>query len=187
MSDADKILKALAAGDDASAERLLSLVYDELHRMASAKMRHEAAGVTLQPTALVHEAWLRLIGPDSESTPQWNSRGHFFSAAAEAMRRILVDAARKRNALKRGGGLVRLDFEESAVGVPTSDADILALHDVVDRLEVVDPSAAQIVKLRFFAGLTMSEAAAAMQISVRSAHDVWKYARAWLRQQLRPE
>ena len=186
-SGVDEILKAVSDGDGDSTEQLMSLVYDELHRIASGKMRQEGAATTLQPTALVHEAWLRLMGPGAESSQQWNSRGHFFSAAAEAMRRILVEAARRRRAQKRGGGLARIELDESAIGGQNTDDDVLAVHEILDQLESTDPRAAEIAKLRFFVGLSMSETAEAMNISVRSAQDIWRYARAWLRHELRPE
>lgn len=207
MSDVTRILSALEQGDPRAAEQLLPLVYEELRRLAAARLAHEKPGQTLQATALVHEAYLRLVGPpqvrqqasgDSppsrggeEATPDpgpaFNSRGHFFAAAAEAMRRILVEQARRRAAAKRGGAAVRQPLHESAVAGPDREQELLAIDDVLDRLAQADPLAATLVKLRFFVGLNMSETAEALGISVRSAHDVWAYARAWLHQRLRPE
>jgi RNA polymerase sigma factor (TIGR02999 family) len=160
----------------------LPLVYDELRKLAAAKLAQEKPGQTLQATALVHEAYLRLV--DVEQAQQWNSRGHFFAAAAEAMRRILVEQARRRAAAKRGGQVNREELEESVIAAPEPAVDVLALHEVLERLEKVDPAAANLVKLRFFAGQTMSEAAEALAMSVRSAHDLWAYARSWLRREI---
>jgi RNA polymerase sigma factor (TIGR02999 family) len=185
MSDVTRILSQIDAGDPAAAELLLPLVYDELRKLAAAKLAQEQPGQTLQATALVHEAYLRLI--DVPQAQQWNSRGHFFSAAAEAMRRILVDQARRRNAAKRGGGLGREELHESAIAASRPAEELLAVDEVLDRLAEIDPVAANLVKLRFFAGLNMSETAAALGMSVRSAQDVWAYARSWLHQKIRVE
>lgn len=184
MSSVTEILSAIERGDPGATDRLLPVVYDELRGLAAQRLREDRPGNTLQATALVNEALLRLLGGDGSMEPVWNSRHHFFAAAAEAMRRILVDAARRRRALKRGGGAVRQNFKDSEPASPTDDQELLAIHDVLDRLAATDPAAAQLVKLRFFAGQTMSEAATVLGISVRSAHDVWTYARAWLRREL---
>ena len=185
MSDVTVILSAIDEGDPHAAEQLLPLVYDELRKLAAQKLAQEMPGQTLQPTALVHDAYLRLV--DTERAQRWNSRGHFFAAAAEAMRRILVEQARRRNAAKRGGRLGREELSESAIALPDDADELLAVHDVLDHFSTVDPLAAQLVKLRFFAGLTTSEAAEALGMSVRSAHDLWAYARAWLRHELRAD
>jgi RNA polymerase sigma factor (TIGR02999 family) len=185
MSDVTGLLSAIERGDPSAAERLLPLVYDELRKLAARKLAREQPGQTLQATALVHEAYLRLV--DGYRAPGWNGGGHFFAAAAEAMRRILVEQARRRLALKRGGGARRLRLEDSAVAAPAPDERLLAVHEAVDDLARADPDAAALVKLRFFAGMTMTDAAAALGMSVRSAHDVWAYARSWLHRHIRPE
>jgi RNA polymerase sigma factor (TIGR02999 family) len=185
MSEVTCILSALEQGDTQAAERLLPLVYQELRKLAAQKLSCEKPGQTLQATDLVHEAYLRLV--DVEKVQQWNSRGHFFAAAAEAMRRILVDQARRHHAAKRGGQAVREQWHEALVAAPEPDFDILALNDVLDLLASVDADAANLVKLRYFAGLNMSEAAEALGMSVRSAHDLWAYARSWLHRKLRGE
>ncbi len=185
MSDVTQILSKIESGDPSAAEQLLPLVYDELRKLAAARLAQEKPGQTLQATALVHDAYIRLV--DAENTQNWDSRGHFFAAAAEAMRRILVDQARRRKAAKRGGEAGREELHESAIAVPRPVEELLALNDVLDRLAEIDPVAANLVKLRFFVGLDTSEAAEALGISVRSAHDVWAYARSWLRQKMSPE
>ncbi len=185
MSEVTRILSAIEQGDPQAAEELLPLVYDELRRLAAQKLASEKASQTLQATALVHDAYVRLV--DQKQCQNWNSRGHFFGAAAEAMRRILVDQARRRNAAKRGGQADRVELLESAIAAPEPDQDVLALSDALDVLSTVDPVAAKLVKLRFFAGLTMSEAAEALEMSVRSAHDIWAYARSWLHRKMRPD
>jgi RNA polymerase sigma factor (TIGR02999 family) len=182
MSEVTRVLSAIEQGDAHAAEQLLPLVYDELRKLAAQRLAQEKPGQTLQATALVHEAYLRLV--DNDTPQQWNSRGHFFAAAAEAMRRILVEQARRRNAAKRGGQADREELEESAVAAPEPAVDVLALHEALERLEKVDPASANLVKLRFFAGLTMVEAAEALAMSVRSAHDLWAYARSWLRREI---
>jgi RNA polymerase sigma factor (TIGR02999 family) len=182
MSDVTQILSAIEKGDAHAAGQLLPLVYEELRKLAAQKMAQEVSGQTLQATALVHEAYLRLV--DVKQAQHWNSRGHFFAAAAEAMRRILVEQARRRNAAKRGGQAHREELEESAIPAPEPSVDVLALHEALERLEQADPVSANLVKLRFFAGLTMSEAAEALAMSVRSAHDLWAYARSWLRREI---
>src|SRR5262249_7867492 len=158
-----------------AADQLLPFVYDELRKLAAQKLGHEQPGQTLQPTALVHEAYIRLV--DAEKIQHWNSRGHFFAAAAEAMRRILVESARRRHALKRGGQAVCVNLDESAPVVREPAEDIVALSDALDALSATDAVAAKLVKLRFFAGLNMSEASRALGISVRSAQDIWAFAR----------
>lgn len=185
MSEISSILDAASQGDPRAAEQLLPLVYDELRKLAAARLQHEKPGQTLQATALVHDAYLRLV--DTEQAQHWNSRGHFFAAAAEAMRRILVEQARRRKAAKRGGGVGREELHESEIAAPRPADELLDVDEVLDRLAEVDPVAASLVKLRFFAGLNMGEAAAALGISVRSAQDVWAYARAWLHQKIGQE
>jgi RNA polymerase sigma factor (TIGR02999 family) len=174
-----RILSAVERGDPHAAEQLLPLVYDELRKLAAQRMAQEAPGLTLQATALVHEAYVRLV--DVENSQHWDGRGHFFAAAAEAMRRILVDNARRRKAAKRGGGADRVELNESALVSAEPDMDVVDLSDAIDRLARTDPAAAELVKLRFFAGLKTDEAASVMGMSVRSAHDLWTYARSWLR------
>ncbi len=185
MSDVTRILSAIDQGDPKAADQLLPLVYDELRKLAAQKLAQEKPGQTLQATALVHEAYLRVADPDKAQN--WNSRGHFFAAAAEAMRRILVDQARRRGAAKRGGAADRAELEESVIAAPEPDEDILAVDDALAVFATVDPEAAQLVRLRFFGGLTMSEIAETLGMSVRSAHEVWDYARSWLRRKMRPE
>jgi RNA polymerase sigma factor (TIGR02999 family) len=185
MSEITRILSHIDQGEATAADQLLPLVYDELRKLAAAKLAHENPGQTLQATALVHEAYVRVV--DTDRNKHWNSRGHFFAAAAEAMRRILVDQARRRNAAKRGGEAGREEFRESAIAAPRPAEELLALDEVLDRLSEIDPVAANLVKLRFFVGLNTSEAAEALGISVRSAHDVWAYARSWLHQKMSPE
>jgi RNA polymerase sigma factor (TIGR02999 family) len=185
MSDVTRILSAVEQGEPQAAEQLLPLVYEELRKLAARRLAQEKPGQTLQATALVHEAYLRLV--DVEKAQHWNSRGHFFIAAAEAMRRILIDQARRRNSAKRGGQAVRAEMEESLIAAPEPLEDVLAVNDSLELLATVDPEAARLVHLRFFAGLTMAEAAEALGMSVRSAHEVWDYARAWLRRKMRPE
>ena len=182
MNEVTQILNALQSGDPRAAEQLLPLVYDELRKLAAAKLAQEKPGHTLEATALVHEAYLRLVG--RERSQSWNSRGHFFAAAAEAMRRILVEQARRRAAAKRGGQAGRQELDESVIAAPQPDEDLLAVHEALDQLAATDPVAANLVRLRFFAGLNMSEAAEILDMSVRSAHDVWSYARAWLKRHI---
>ena len=179
MSEVTRILSAIEQGDPSAAEQILPLVYDELRQLAAQKLAHEQPGQTLQATALVHEAYLRLVGHGSEL--HWDGRGHFFAAAAEAMRRILVDQARRRQAAKRGGLQKRVDMPESGLAAPMPDDELLALHEALEQLASIDSAAADLVRLRFFAGLKTTEAAEALGISVRSAHDLWAYARSWLR------
>jgi RNA polymerase sigma factor (TIGR02999 family) len=185
MSDVTRVLTAIEQGDPAAAEQLLPLVYDELRKLAAQKLVHEQPGQTLQATALVHEAYLRLVAGDQREPDApargWDSRGHFFAAAAEAMRRILVDQARRRQAAKRGGLHERVEVPASSLTAPMPDDELLALHEALDQLALIDSAAADLVRLRFFAGLKTTEAAHALGISVRSAHDLWAYARSWLR------
>jgi RNA polymerase sigma factor (TIGR02999 family) len=183
MSEVTHILNAIQAGDPRAAAQLLPLVYDELRRLAAARMALEKPGQTLDATALVHEAYLRLIGDQ-----QFDNRRHFFAAAAEAMRRILVEAARRRMAVKRGGGLAEREAVDlMAIASPVGDERLLSVHGALDDLAQADPEAATLVKLRFFGGMTMNEVAAALGMSVRSAHDLWAYARSWLRRAMRPD
>jgi RNA polymerase sigma factor (TIGR02999 family) len=178
MSDVTRLLDAAAAGDRQAAADLLPLVYDELRRLAAARMAEERPGQTLQATALVHEAYLRLVSggrPDG-----WDGRGHFFAAAAEAMRRILVEAARRKGRARHGGGQRRIDLGESALVTESPGDDLLAIDEALTRLAEFDPMRADLVKLRFFAGLTMPEAAAALGISLATAERHWAFARTWL-------
>jgi len=178
MSDVTRILSAIEEGDPAAAEQLLPLVYDELRQLAAQRLAEEKPGQTLQATALVHEAYLRLV--DVEKAQQWNSRGHFFAAAAEAMRRILVDNARRKQSQKRGGDRVRLDLDPFAAATSECLDDVLDIDAALVGLAGADPQAAQLVKLRYFAGLSIPQAAAALGISPRGADFLWAYARAWL-------
>jgi RNA polymerase sigma factor (TIGR02999 family) len=180
MSELTAILAAVEKGDLRSAERLLPLVYDELRNLAAQKLANEKPGQTLQATALVHEAYLRLLGGDQRTEQTWDHRGHFFAAAAEAMRRILVDAARHKKALKCGGELVRQELMESQIEAPARCEDLVALDDALDRLAEVDAEASELVKLRFFAGLTSQQAAEALGVSPRTAERMWTYARSFL-------
>jgi RNA polymerase sigma factor (TIGR02999 family) len=179
MGDVTRILEAIERGDTAAAEGLFPLVYDELRTLAAQKLALEAPGQTLQPTALVHEAYLKLV--DVARAGRWHSRGHFFAAAAEAMRRILVDRARKKCSRKRGGGLVRIDLDETNIAAPEADEEVLAVDEALGRLAESDSQAAELVKLRYFGGLALPEVAAILNISPRSADRLWAYARAWLR------
>jgi RNA polymerase sigma factor (TIGR02999 family) len=179
MSDVTRILSAIDRGDLQEAEQLLPLVYDELRRLAASKMAHEAPGQTLQATALVHEAYLRLL--DNDPSRAWNSRGHFFAAAAEAMRRILVERARHKRSLKAGGDRRRQDLPEIEAADCGPRLDLLALHEALAKLENQDKRKAELVKLRFFAGLSIAEAAQALGISTSTADNDWAYARSWLR------
>jgi RNA polymerase sigma factor (TIGR02999 family) len=178
MNDVTQVLDALARGDACAADRLLPLIYDELRRLASQKMAGEKAGQTLQATALVHEAYLRLL---SDGQPQpWNGRGHFFAAAAEAMRRILVEKARRRKRVRHGGGRQRIDLDEACPLAPPPCDDLLALDDALTRLATLNSVRAELVKLRFFAGLTTAKAAEALGVSVATAERYWTFARTWL-------
>lgn len=179
MSDVTRILSALEQGDAQAAEELLPLVYGELRRLAARKMAGEAPGQTLEATALVHEAYLRLV--DVEKVQQWQSRWHFFAAAAEAMRRILVERARHRHSLKGGGAFRRQPLSEVEPAVAGPNLDLLALDEALDNLEKQDRRVAELVKLRFFAGLTIAQAAEALSVSTTTAENDWAYARSWLR------
>jgi RNA polymerase sigma factor (TIGR02999 family) len=182
MNDVTQILSAIEQGDARAADQLFPLVYDALRQLAAAKLAHEAPGQTLQATALVHEAYLKLV----ESTAQkWNSRGHFFAAAAEAMRRILVDRARKKQSVKHGGDRERQPLDEAQVMAPEMGEDLVALDEALEQLAARDSEAAELVKLRFFAGLTSAEAAAALGISPRTADRAWTYARVFLLAELK--
>jgi RNA polymerase sigma factor (TIGR02999 family) len=178
MPEVTQILAALATGDPKDAEQLLPLVYDELRNLAAARLALEHPGNTLQPTALVHEAYLRLVGT---SQPQdWNGRGHFFAAAAEAMRRILINRARDKQRLKRGGGRKRVDLDALVNPMTAPSADLLELDHAIEHLSAANAQAAELVKLRFFAGFTQQESAAALGLPARSADRLWAFARAWL-------
>ena len=178
MREVTRILSAIEQGDPAAAELLLPLVYDELRRLAAQKLSQESPGQTLEATALVHEAYLRLV--DVDDAQSWNSRGHFFAAAAEAMRRILVENARRKQSLKRGGACRRLDLDEAAACGEGPAEELLALSEALDRLAAEDPRKAELVKLRYFAGLSVREAATALGISRATADRYWAYAKVWL-------
>ncbi len=184
MSEVTRILSAIERGDPLASEQLLPAVYDELRKLAALRLAQEKPGQTLQATALVHEAYLRLVGTDE--SPRWDNRGHFFAAAAEAMRRILVEDARRKKSLKRGGLLDRRDVDGAQLAVPDSSVDVLALDEALDRLASRDAEAARLVSLRFFAGMTMPEAARALGLAERTAERVWAYARAFLRTEMGP-
>ena len=178
MNDVTRILCAIDQGDPRAAEQLLPLVYEELRKLAAARLAQEKPGQTLQATALVHEAYLRLVG--AVNSQRWDSRGHFFAAAAEAMRRILVDNARRKGRIKRGGALRRIDLESADLVTSAVPDDLLDLDDALARLSAEEPEAAQLVKLRLFAGLSINEAAEMLEMSRSTAYDHWAYARAWL-------
>jgi RNA polymerase sigma factor (TIGR02999 family) len=182
MLEVTQILSAIERGDTCAAEQLLPIVYGELRQLAALRLAHEQPGQTLQATALVHEAYLRLVGGDRPQ--QWSGRGHFFAAAAEAMRRILVENARRKKRVRHGGGLGRVDLIEGDVAAPTDDEQILLLDEALTRLAEVRPQAAELVKLRFFSGLTEEEAAPILELSPRSARRLWAFARAWLRRDM---
>jgi len=183
MNDVTRVLSAIEQGDPHAAEQLLPLVYDELRRLAAQKLAQEKPGQTLQATALVHEAYLRLV--DVQKVQHWNSRGHFFAAAAEAMRRILLNRARDKKRVKRGGDRRRIDLDQVEIALDTSDEQLIALDEALALLAVEDPDAAQLVHLRFFAGLTLKDAAASLGLAMRTAERQWAYARAWLFARLR--
>jgi RNA polymerase sigma factor (TIGR02999 family) len=190
MTDVTRILSAVEQGDPRAAEQLLPLVYDELRKLAAQKMAQEAPGQTLQATALVHEAYLRLVGEPgraSAGSSQFNSRAHFFAAAAEAMRRILVESARRKGRARHGGGRTRVDLDRLApAGDDRADDDLVALDDALGRLEAEMPDVAAVVKLRYFAGMTAQQAADALGLSLRTANRHWAFARAWLLDALGP-
>jgi RNA polymerase sigma factor (TIGR02999 family) len=177
VSEVTRILERVEQGDAKAAEELLPLVYDELRKLAAHKMANEAAAQTLQPTALVHEAWLKLAGSEQ---PHWNSRGHFFGAAAEAMRRILIDRARRRNRERHGAGLKRVNLDAVDLAATTDDDTLLALSEALEKFARESPEKAELVKLRYFAGLTLADVATALGISLATAKRHWAYARAWL-------
>jgi RNA polymerase sigma factor (TIGR02999 family) len=178
MNDVTHLLAAIDQGDPHAAEQLLPLVYDELRRLAAAQMAREKPGQTLDATALVHEAYLRLVGPADEQ--RWENRGHFFAAAAESMRRILVEAARRKKRLRHGGGLRRGELPADGPAVTSPVEDVVAVNEALEKLAAADPQAAELVKLHYFAGLTIEQAAGMLGVSVRKAYTVWAYARAWL-------
>ncbi len=182
MTDVTRILSAIEQGDPQAAEQLLPLVYAELRKLAAQRLAQEKPGQTLQATALVHEAYLRLV--DADKADNWNSRGHFFAAAAEAMRRILVDNARRKQAAKHGGDVARQDLDGLEIALPEVPEDLVALDEALTRLAATDKTAADLVHLRFFAGLPLSEVAQQLGISPRTADRLWAYARAWLHQEI---
>jgi len=181
MSEVTQILKHIQAGEPRAAGELLPLVYDELRKLAASRMAQETPGHTLQPTALVHEAWLRLM---QNENADWSGRAHFFGAAAEAMRRILVEHARRKRALRHGGGQVKLDINEIEIAAPAKDEELLALSDALEQFTERDQRKAELVKLRYFVGLTTEEAAAILGISVPTADRWWRFSRAWLSQEI---
>jgi RNA polymerase sigma factor (TIGR02999 family) len=185
LSDITRILESIDQGDPKAADELLPLVYGELRKLAAAKMAHESPHQTLQPTALVHEAWLRLLGNDN---PPFANRAHFFAAAAEAMRRILIDNARRKQALRHGGGQQRVDMDGIAeLAAPCDDDELLAVNEALDKLAAQNRSEAELVKLRYFVGMTLEEAAAALGISARTADNYWAHARAWLFREIKSQ
>jgi RNA polymerase sigma factor (TIGR02999 family) len=182
LSDVTILLDAIQSGDPDAPAQLLPLVYDELRRLARRRLAQEAPGQTLTPTALVHEAYLRLVGPKQDD--HWGDRAHFFAAAAEAMRRIMVENARRKRSLKRGGALVRRELDEAELLAPEPSEDLLALDEALTQLAAADGTAANLIQLRYFGGLTMPEAAHSLGLSLRTAERLWAYARAWLREQI---
>lgn len=183
MSDVTRILNAIERGDAKTSEELLPVVYHELRRMAAHKMASEPAGHTLQPTALVHEAWLQLVDSKNQS---WQNRAHFFGAAAEAMRRILIARARRKGRQRRGSGVAHLEVDELEIASPAPDDQLLALNDALDRFAKLEPQQAELVKLRYFVGLKIPEAAEILGISEATAKRWWAYARAWLYEEIQP-
>ena len=183
MAEISQLITRMREGDSQAAEELLPQVYEELRRLAREKLRQEKPGLTIQATALVHEAYLRLLTPDGKA--EWQSRGHFFSAAAEAMRRILVDGARRRKRLKHGGKMQREPLEEDGIAAPEIDEDLIELDAALGELVTQHPRKAELIKLRYFAGLTQQEAAEALGISLATAERDWAYSRAWLLRQIR--
>lgn len=182
MSDVTLLLAAVGQGDPKAADKLLELVYEELRRLATHKMAQEVPGQTLQPTALVHEAWLRLVGAEE---PEFENRAHFFSAAAEAMRRILIERARRRASRRHGGGYQRVDLEECNLVAPQADEELLAVHEALDELARAHPVQAQVVKLRYFGGRTHEEIAQILGLSVPTVKNYWAFSRAWLLQKIK--
>jgi RNA polymerase sigma factor (TIGR02999 family) len=185
VSDVTQIFSRIEAGDPIAAEQLLPLVYEELRKLAAARLAHERPGQTLQATALVHEAYLRLV--DSTTPPNWNSRGHFFAAAAEAMRRILLNRVRDKGRQKRGGGRAKLDLDQVVIALDAPADELMALDEAITNLALTDSQSAELVKLRFFAGLSLKDSAAAMGLTRRQADRIWAYARAWLFDRLRSD
>ena len=181
MSEVTQILDRVDQGDPKAASELLPLVYEHLRQLAAHKMANEAAGHTLQPTALVHEAWLRLVGAENQ---RWENRAHFFAAAAEAMRRILVESARRKRRLKRGGEMERVNVDEVDLPLPMPDEELLALDEALERLVAFNARAAELVKLCFFVGLTQEQAARELNVSISTAERLWAFARAWLYQEM---
>jgi len=184
VSDVTQILAAIEQGDPNAADKLLPLVYEELRKLAAHKMANEAAGRTLQPTALVHEAGMRLVGKEN---PRFENRAHFFAAAAEAMRRILIDKARRKRALRHGGGQQRVDFDQAEFASVNDDEQLLALNEALDKLAAQNKLDAELVKLRYFVGMTLEEAAEVLGISPRTADNYWAHARAWLFRELKSQ
>ena len=182
MSDVTHILAAIEQGDANAADKLLPLVYEELRKLAARRMANEAAGQTLQPTALVHEAWMRLVGKEN---PKFANRAYFFAAAAEAMRRILIDNARRKRALRHGGGQQRVDFALAEIASPSDDDQLLAVNEALDKLAALTKREAELVKLRYFVGMTLEEAAEVLGISARTADNYWAHARVWLFRELK--
>jgi len=184
VSDVTHILAAIEQGDANAADKLLPLVYEELRKLAAHRMANEAAGQTLQATALVHEAWMRLVGREN---PKFANRAHFFAAAAEAMRRILIDNARRKRALRHGGGQQRVDFEPAELASASDDDQLLAVNEALDKLAAQNKPEAELVKLRYFVGMTLDEAAEVLGLSPRTADNYWAHARAWLFHELKPK
>lgn len=182
MTDVTNILTLIESGDPSAAEKLLPLVYDELRKLAAAKLSHEKPGQTLQATALVHEAYLRMVGTSTEQ--HWNNRGHFFGAAAEAMRRILINHARDKATLKRGGDWQRMSLDTIVIPGAVDPAKLVAFNDIFDQLVELDPQAGEVAKLRIFAGLTVAEIAEVLNVGARTVDRLWAFARAWLRTQI---
>ncbi|MBN2508085.1 MAG: sigma-70 family RNA polymerase sigma factor [Verrucomicrobia bacterium] len=188
MSQVTQLLDAMQRGERRASEELLPLLYDELRRLAAHHLAKEPPGQTLQATALVHEAWLRLVGsPLGAQEVTWDGQKHFFAAAAEAMRRILIDGARRKKSQRAGGLLQRVELREADIATPWPDEDLLALHEALDKLAELDPPAAELIKLRFFAGLTHEQAARVLGLSRSAADRTWLFARAWLFKEIRPE
>ena len=183
MANVTQILSQIESGDPAAAEQLLPLVYNELRKLAAARLAQEKPGQTLQATALVHEAWLKLVGPTG-AAQSWDNRGHFFAAAAEAMRRLLVDNALRKKSLKRGGDLQRVSLGDVDPAIQPADENLLALNEALDELARTEPQTAELVKLRYFVGLTNSESAEILGISPRKANTLWSYARVWLHEKI---
>lgn len=184
MSEITQILNAAGRGDTKASEELLPLIYDDLRRHAMVQMAHEAAGQTLQPTALLHEAWLRLVGNGSR---QWQNRAHFFGAAAEAMRRILIENARRKSRLKRGGDQIRVDSDQIELAATTPDEKVLLINDALEQFQVEDPEKAQVVVMKFFGGRTNQEVAESLGVTERTVERHWAYAKAWLFQRIRKQ